>query len=49
MAGHFECEGTNLAGRTAVGRAIAALDLNRLRLREIREIEILLDRYPPTD
>ncbi len=43
-------DGLWIVGQTAVGRAtMAALDLNRERLRQIRAADVEVGRHPPTE
>jgi len=45
---HFSYDGVLLLGRTAIGRAtIAALEMNRDRALQVRQVEERLGRYPP--
>ncbi|MFH1634429.1 MAG: HNH endonuclease signature motif containing protein [Chloroflexota bacterium] len=49
---HFiwSSDGLHIVGLTPVGRAtIAALDLNRERVTNIRSVDIAVDRHPPSD
>jgi hypothetical protein len=43
-------DGLSIMGQSAIGRAtVAALDLNRERVRQIRAADAALGRHPPAD
>ena len=45
---HFQWDGVNVSGLTAIGRAtVSALDMNRPTILEIRREEIFFQRHPP--